>query len=150
MQSSSTEMAAVCRRLCETLEVGRSTTVRLSGQTIIIPSNADVICKFESGAVSQELSIRVTWGVASSTSQLIRQHSETVQDALGNLYDVFIYGEQRRDGTWEGWIEFVPLNAALPSRRTERETTQPDISALEYWATGLESMYLAGAFERAS
>lgn len=26
---------------------------------------------------------------------------------------------------------------------------QPDLSALEYWATGLEPMYLAGAFERA-
>jgi hypothetical protein len=150
MQSSSIEIALVLRRLAETLEAGRSATVRLSGETILIPSNADVSCKYESGAASKELSIRVTWVLSSSTSQLIRQHAETVQDTLGNIYDVFIYGEPRLDGTWEGWLEFIPVNPALPSRCTERETTQPDLSALEYWATGLEPMYLAGAFERAT
>ena len=149
MQSSSSEIALVLRRLAETLEVGRSATVRLSGETILIPSSADVSCKYESGAISKELSIRVMWRLSSSTFKLIRQHSETVQDTLGNLYDVFIYGEPRLDGTWEGWIEFIPINPALSARRTERETTQPDLSALEYWATGLEPMYLAGAFERA-
>ena len=150
MQSPSNEIASVLRRLAETLEVGRSAAVHLSGETIIIPNNADVNCKYESDAAGQVLSIRVTWGVTSSTSQLVRQHSETVQDNLKNPYDVFIYGEPRSDGTWEGWIDFVPIDPTLPSRRTGRETTQPDLTALEYWATGLEPMYLAGAFERAS
>ena len=62
---------------------------------------------------------------------------------------MFVYGEPRTDGTWEGRLEFVPLSAALSTRRTGRETTQPDPAALEYWATGLEPLYLAGAFERA-
>ena len=66
------------------------------------------------------------------------------------MYMVRICGEERPDGTWEGWLEFVPLDPALSSRRTDRETTQPDLSAVEYWATGLEPMYLAGAFERAT
>ncbi len=149
MQSSSSEIALMLRRLAETLEIGRSATVRLSGETILIPSNADVSCKYESGAVSKELSIRVTWNLSSSASRLIHQHSDTVQDSLGNIYEVFIFGEPRLDGVWEGWLEFVPLSPVLPSRRTDRETTQPDLPALEYWATGLEPMYLAGAFERA-
>ena len=148
MQSSSNEIALVFRRLAEMLDAGGSAIVRLSGETILIPTNADVSCKYESGAVSRELSIRVTWGVSSSIGHLIRQHSERVQDTLGNVYDVFVYGEARLDGTWEGWIEFVPLDPALSSRRTERETTQPDLPALEYWATGLEPLYLSGAFER--
>jgi hypothetical protein len=148
MQSSN-EIALVLRRLAEMLEVGGSATVRLSGETIFIPSQADVTCKYESGAALKELSLRVAWEVSSATAQLIRQHSDRVRDTLGNYYDVFIYGAPRLDGTWEGWLEFVPVSPVLPSRRTERETTQPDLSALEYWATGLEPMYLAGAFARA-
>lgn len=33
--------------------------------------------------------------------------------------------------------------------RTGQETSQPNRSALEYWATGLETIYLDGAFKRA-
>lgn len=148
MQSSSNEVALILRRLAEMLVAGGSAVVRLSGETIFIPSKADVICEYETGAASRELSIRVTWGLSSSVPQLIRQQSDRVQDTLGNIYEVFVYGEPRLDGTWEGWLEFVPLDPALSSRRTERETTQPDLPALEYWATGLEPLYLAGAFER--
>lgn len=151
MQSSSNEIALGLRRLADMLQVGGSATIHLSGETIFIPSKADISCKYESGAAaSRELNIRVTWDVASSIPRLIRQHSDRVQDTLGNLYEVFIYGALRLDGTWEGWLEFVPLDPLLSSRRTDRETTQPDLSALEYWATGLEPIYLAGAFERAT
>ena len=150
MQSSSSEIAFVLRRVADMLQVGGSATVRLSGETIFIPSKADVNCKYESGAASRELSIRVSWDSASSIPRLIRQHSERVQDTLGNLYEVFIYGEPRLDGTWEGWLEFVPLDPVLSSRRTDRETTQPDLAALEYWASGLEPLYLTCAFERAT
>ena len=150
MQSSSNEIALVLRRLADMLQAGGSATVRLSGETIFIPSKADVSCKYETGAAARELSIRVSWDPASAMPRLIRQHSERVQDALGNLYEVFIYGELRLDGTWEGWLEFVPLDPLLSSRRTDRETTQPDLAALEYWATGLEPLYIAGAFERAT
>lgn len=150
MQHSSNEIAAALRRLADMLEAGGSAAVRLADETIFIPTQADINCKFESDESSNELSIRVTWDESSSISQLIRQHSERVQDTLGNIYDVFIYGEPRLDGTWEGWIEFIPIDASLASRRTDRETTQPDFSALEYWATGLEPLYLTGAFERAT
>ena len=147
--SSSIEIATMLRRMAEMLETGGSTTVRLGDETILIPAKADVNCKYESGTVKKEINIRVTWSLVSSAAPLIHLHSERVQDTLGNLYEVLIYGESRLDGTWEGWLEFVPLSPGLPSLRTDRETTQPDLSALEYWATGLEPMYLAGAFERA-
>jgi hypothetical protein len=143
------EIAVVLRRLAEMLEMGHSAIVRLADETILIPAKADVKCKYESDAETKEISIRVTWGLFSSEAHLIHLHSERVQDTLGNVYEVLVYGEPRLDGTWEGWLEFVPLSPGLSSLRTERETTQPNLSALEYWATGLEPMYLAGAFERA-
>ena len=143
------EIALVLRRLAEMLEMGHSATVRLADQTIVIPAKADISCKYESGSATKALDVRLTWRLASSTAQVIHLHSERVQDTLGNLYEVLIYGEPRLDGTWEGWLEFIPLSSGLSSLRTDRETTQPDLPALEYWATGLEPMYLAGAFERA-
>ena len=150
MQSSSNEVALVLRRLAEMLEMGHSVTVRLADETILIPAQAGVNCKYESDKDAKEINIRVTWGLVSAGARLIRLHSERVHDTLGNIYEVLIYGEPRLDGTWEGWIEFVPLSeGGLSSLRTDRETTQPDLSALEYWATGLEPMYLAGAFQRA-
>ena len=149
MPSPSIEVAVALRSLAEMLEMGHSATVRLADQTILVPAKADVSCKYESAIDTNEINIRVTWGLVSSPAQLIRLHSERVQDTLGNFYEVLVYGEPRLDGTWEGWLEFVPLSAGLSSLRTERETTQPDLSALDYWATGLEPMYLAGAFQRA-
>jgi hypothetical protein len=149
MQQSSIEIASVLRHLAASLERGGSTIVQLANEQIFIPADSDVSCKYETVGGTKELKIRVTWDLLSSPPQLIRQHSERVLDTLGNFYEVFIYGASRLDGTWEGWIEFVPLSPALSSLRTDRETTQPDLAALEYWATGLEPMYLAGAFERA-
>lgn len=150
MQQSSVEIASLLRRLAASVESGDSTIVQLDDEQILIPANADVRCKYESVGATNELKVLVSWSLFSSPPQLIRQHSDKVQDTLGNFYEVFIYGAPRLDGTWEGWIEFVPLNPSLPSLRTDRETTQPDLAALEYWSTGLEPMYLAGALERAN
>lgn len=67
----------------------------------------------------------------------------------GTLYVPHIYGNERADGTWEAWIEFTA--AADDSRVlvTDRETTQPNRAAVEYWASGLEPVYYEGAFRRA-
>lgn len=57
-------------------------------------------------------------------------------------------GRQRSDGLWEGWIEFE--NAASGRvLRTTRETTQPNLEDISYWATGLTNTYLEGALVRA-
>jgi hypothetical protein len=51
----------------------------------------------------------------------------------------------------EGWIEFDPVAepAGVHTRRTPRETTQPNRVDTEYWATGLTPVYLEGALARA-
>jgi len=149
MLESPQEVAIVLRRLAESLELGTPATLTLAGESFFIPAAADVRVEYERGGGARELTVRVSWGGASSPL-LIHRHSERVLDAGGRSYDVLVYGELRADGTWEGWLEFAPLTAGLPTRRTGRETTQPDRAALEYWATGLEPLYLAGAFERAS
>jgi hypothetical protein len=82
-------------------------------------------------------------------SQLIQQYTQPLTDSSNVAYSVRIYGEPRPDGTWEGWLEFHPLDSARPILRTERETTQPDKEALAYWASGLEPVYFEGALARA-
>ena len=81
-------------------------------------------------------------------AELIQTYAEALLDAGGEEYTVHAYGEERADGTWEGWIEFHTAAGAV--RRTDRETTQPDRAALAYWASGLEPVYFDGAFARAA
>src|SRR5213595_3713239 len=79
---------------------------------------------------------------------LIGQHLNTV--TTDNVeYVVHICGQERVDGTWEGWIEFRPSDSRHPVLTTEQETSQPNRTALKYWADGLEPIYLEGAFARA-
>jgi hypothetical protein len=66
----------------------------------------------------------------------------------GVSYTVRACGRQREDGVWEGWLEFEPGDGSTVLR-TPRETTQPKLTALKYWASGLSAVYLEGAFDRA-
>jgi hypothetical protein len=77
----------------------------------------------------------------------IHEFSEPFHDHAGTLYDVRVYGREREDGTWIGWLEFS--NPLLPTLRTGRETTQSKVEDLVYWAKGLEPVYIEGAFNRA-
>ena len=78
---------------------------------------------------------------------LVRFQSAFV-DADGSRYECRACGGPMDDGCWEGWVEFEPI-AGGPTFRTERETTQPNRTDTEYWATGLTPVYLEGAFLRA-
>ncbi len=87
-------------------------------------------------------------------ADLIHTHSARVRGPGGVLFEAQIYGEPERGGTWKGWIEFKPVtgrtgNAAPRALKTDRETTQPNRDALDYWAGGLEPVYLEGALNRA-
>jgi hypothetical protein len=64
------------------------------------------------------------------------------------VYGVQACGRERPDHTWEGWLEFTPVDGSPPVI-SERETTQPNRDDLEYWATGLTDPYLDGALLRA-
>jgi hypothetical protein len=79
---------------------------------------------------------------------LIRQHPNNVLTGDAK-YNALICGQERADATWEGWIEFHPTDSDHPVLITEQETSQPNRTALEYWAAGLEPIYLEGAFARA-
>jgi len=79
---------------------------------------------------------------------LIREHANKLIDS-DTVYVVWICGEMRLDGTWEGWLEFHPTNTAQQILRTDQETSQPNRAAIEYWADGLEPIYLEGALARA-
>ena len=65
----------------------------------------------------------------------------------GRPYTAQVAGRQAGH-IWEGWIEFAATDGS-DVRRSPRETTQPDRNALAYWATGLSTTYLEGAFQRA-
>jgi hypothetical protein len=79
---------------------------------------------------------------------IVRAISEPLVTTGGGLYTARICGRRRSDGVWEGWVEYEP-NDGSPVLRTPRETTQPKLTDLEYWAGGLTPVYLEGALERA-
>ncbi len=81
-------------------------------------------------------------------AELIQTYYDFTGDPPGAGYTAHVMGEEREDGMWEGWIEF--LGWAGEVRRTGRETTQPNREALVYWASGLEPVYLEGALARSS
>ena len=80
--------------------------------------------------------------------ELLYEHPARVRNGK-TIYIVRIYGEERADGIWEGWLEFHPLEKDQPILRTGQETTQPNRVTIEYWALGLEPVYLEGALARA-
>ncbi len=82
-------------------------------------------------------------------AELLQEYTTVITGPDDTTYSVRSYGEGRADGTWIGWIEFVPDDLSKPILLTDQETSQPNRVAVEYWATGLEAVYFEGAFERA-
>jgi len=82
-------------------------------------------------------------------AELLREYATAVSGPDDTTYVVRSYGEQRRDGTWIGWLEFHPTNPGKRTLQTNQETSQSNRGAVEYWATGLEPVYFEGAFARA-
>lgn len=79
----------------------------------------------------------------------IHEYSSRVSDLDGHAYRATAHAERRRDGTWIGWLEFVPTSGGGVVWKTPRETTQPNFAATLYWSLGLQDVYLEGALERA-
>jgi hypothetical protein len=74
--------------------------------------------------------------------------SKCVRGELGKEYEAQVFGVRRDDGTWAGFIQFHQVDAAV-LLHTGQETSQPNRRALDYWAGGLEPIYLQGALKRA-
>lgn len=66
----------------------------------------------------------------------------------GTAYEARACGSEMDAGGWQGWLEFVPIDGGSPIR-SGRETTQPNRTDTEYWATGLATVFLEGALVRA-
>jgi len=84
--------------------------------------------------------------IATARSELIYEFPFPFAGPDGTRCTVRVCGAERADGTWMAWLEFHPESG--PVRRTDRETSQPNRDAVLYWATGLEPIYLEGAFDR--
>jgi hypothetical protein len=82
-------------------------------------------------------------------AKLLQEYSTAVIGPDGAEYIVRSYGDERKDGTWTGWLEFHPTELDKAVLQTQQETSQPNKMSVEYWATGLEPIYFEGAFERA-
>jgi hypothetical protein len=81
-------------------------------------------------------------------AEVLVEFAEAVTSEDGKNYTARAVGAEMPDGKWQGWLEFVPLGAGDPVR-SSRETTQPNRTDAEYWATGLTYVYLEGALRRA-
>jgi hypothetical protein len=81
-------------------------------------------------------------------AELICEHSTKVKSGE-TTYIARVYGKPRADGIWEGWLEFYPIDNSGPVLCTSEETSQPSRNTIEYWAFGLEPVYLEGALARA-
>jgi len=88
----------------------------------------------------------MTTGVDARGGKLIHSFSATVTDETGTPWSAEAYGAPTNN-LWLGWIVFT--NQAGETVETDTETTQPDRAALEYWASGVEPIYLDGALARA-
>jgi hypothetical protein len=80
-------------------------------------------------------------------AETLTRFDTPIRDRRGRLYDAKACGRERDDRLWEGWVEFESRDQG-PVLRTSRETTQPNLQDLKYWASGLTPVYLEGALDR--
>ena len=71
-----------------------------------------------------------------------------IVDASGSEYYSSVAAEQRADGVWEAWLEYVPTDESEPLV-TPTETTQSSRADVIRWADALTDTYIEGAFDRA-
>jgi hypothetical protein len=81
-------------------------------------------------------------------AEVLTQFTEPLSTTEGFTYVAQACGAATESGLWECWIEFKPVNDGEPLR-SARESTQPNRTDAEYWATGLTRVYLEGALDRA-
>jgi len=81
-------------------------------------------------------------------AETLLRYQHLVPGPGGALYEARACGSPMQGGTWQAWIEFVPVNGG-DAVRSGRETTQPNRVDTAYWATGVSPVYLEGALKRA-
>ena len=81
-------------------------------------------------------------------AEVLVSFTEPTRGKTGDLYYGRALGRKTHAGLWEGWVEFV-LAGSDEIAISPRETSQPNLTDLKYWAQGLSATYLEGALERA-
>jgi hypothetical protein len=81
--------------------------------------------------------------------QLVQRYQNLVSDKEGRRYVACAFAASQPDGLWQGWFAFFPVQEGGEVLTTDRETTQSKLSDVEYWASGIETIYLDGALSRA-
>lgn len=81
--------------------------------------------------------------------ELITDLPHRIVDASGSEYYVSVAAEQRADGLWEAWLEYVPTDES-DALVTPTETTQSSRADVVRWAAALTDTYVEGAFDRAA
>jgi hypothetical protein len=81
-------------------------------------------------------------------AEVLVEYSDPVDSKDGRRFMARACGAEMDNSRWQGWIEFLPVDGG-PAIRSGRETTQPNRTDTEYWATGLTPVYLEGALDRA-
>lgn len=88
-------------------------------------------------------------GKRGQVTDVLMRLAQTVSDERGTFH-ACVMARERTDGTWEGWLEFVPPDTAGSRRYTTPiETRQHDRVTMERWASGLTAVYADGALARA-
>jgi hypothetical protein len=82
-------------------------------------------------------------------AEVLLEYPDALTSDAGKNYIARACGAEAAGGTWQGWIEFIPLGEGDPIR-SARETTQPNRQDTLYWATGLTPIYLQGSLRRAT
>lgn len=81
-------------------------------------------------------------------SETLFEYQLPVRSSSGQQYRARACAAPLDATVWEGWLEFDPLDGG-DTLRSRRETTQPNRTDAEYWATGLSQVYLEGSLKRA-
>jgi hypothetical protein len=85
---------------------------------------------------------------SSPAISLVRFFVATLVTPEGQAFFPAAYAARNERGSWDCWIAFFSRKGRSV-RQTGRESTQPAFRDAEYWASGLETMYLRGALQRA-
>jgi hypothetical protein len=81
-------------------------------------------------------------------ARLLQQFEAPFIDGSGERYTVYVYGRTEPGDNWKGWLVFE-RHSDRTRLSTGVETTQPNVEAVTYWATGLSDAYFEGALQRA-
>ncbi len=80
--------------------------------------------------------------------ETLAEYPSSLVDSDGTVWVARAVGRRLPDGLWEAFLEFEREDGAA-LLRTERESTQPNLTDVLYWTMGLTPVYLEGAFRRA-